>query len=107
VIAAERDRMARELHDTVGQTLYGIALGVRTARELLPADPQRAGQALDYVLELIQRSQAELRALILGLRPNALDTDGLVVALLMQAGAPRGIARGLRPVVHGSSRDIG
>ncbi len=35
----ERQRLARELHDSVSQALYGIALGARTARTLLGRDP--------------------------------------------------------------------
>ena len=46
----ERQRLARELHDSVSQALYGIALGARTARTLLDREPARAGEPLDYVL---------------------------------------------------------
>ena len=42
--------MARELHDSVSQALYGIALGARTAREQLERDPAKAAEPIDYVL---------------------------------------------------------
>jgi signal transduction histidine kinase len=50
----ERQRLARELHDSVSQALYGITLGVETARELLPDDPERAAEPLDYATTLAQ-----------------------------------------------------
>ncbi|RIK39753.1 MAG: hypothetical protein DCC58_14850, partial [Chloroflexi bacterium] len=50
----ERQRLARELHDSVSQALYGIALGARTARTLLERDPARASEPLEYVLALAE-----------------------------------------------------
>lgn len=98
-VAAERNRIARELHDSVSQALYGIALGTRTARTLLDrqADQQAITDAaqdalttpLDYVLSLADAGLAEMRALIFELRPDALDKEGLVAALSKQAEALR------------------
>ena len=50
----ERQRLARELHDSVSQALYGIALGARTARALLDRDPAQAAEPLDYMLSLAE-----------------------------------------------------
>lgn len=90
----ERQRLARELHDSVSQALYGIALGSRTARTLLERDlslPDAARQSLseplDYVLSLADAGLAEMRALIFELRPESLETEGLVTALQKQAAA--------------------
>ena len=80
----ERQRLARELHDSVSQALYGIALGVRTARALLDHDPGRAVEPLDYVLTLADAGLTEMRALIFELRPEALAAEGLVAALEKQ-----------------------
>ena len=44
----ERQRLARELHDSVSQALYGITLGADAARKLLDRDPDRAAGAVDY-----------------------------------------------------------
>ncbi len=91
----ERQRLARELHDSVSQALYGIQLGAQTARELLnddsPAIDQRQNlvEPLDYVLSLAEAGLAEMRALIFELRPEALQTEGLVEALTKQANALR------------------
>jgi PAS domain S-box-containing protein len=83
----ERQRLARELHDSVSQALYGISLGAHTARRLLDRAPQEAAGPLEYVLSLAQAGLAEMRALIFELRPEALATEGLVVALSTQAAA--------------------
>jgi signal transduction histidine kinase len=83
----ERQKLARELHDSVAQVLYGIALGARTARILLDRDPTRIVEPLDYVLALARAGQAEMRALIFELRPESLEIEGLVVALTKQVEA--------------------
>jgi signal transduction histidine kinase len=81
----ERNRLARELHDSVSQALYGIALGARTARALLHSDPSRLDEPLDYVLTLAEAGLTEMRALIFDLRPESLENEGLVTALTKQA----------------------
>lgn len=83
-VLEERQRLARELHDSVSQALYGIALGARTARTLLDRDPTQASEPLDYVLSLAEAGLAEMRALIFELRPESLDSEGLIPALTKQ-----------------------
>ena len=83
----ERQRLARELHDSVSQALYGIALGTKTARTLLKRDPEAVADPLDYVLSLAEAGLAEMRALIFELRPESLKTEGLVAALGKQTTA--------------------
>jgi PAS domain S-box-containing protein len=85
----ERQRLARELHDSVSQALYGIALGARTARKLVDQNPSLLADPLDYVLSLADAGLAEMRALIFELRPESLETEGLVAALEKQAAALR------------------
>jgi signal transduction histidine kinase len=85
----ERQRLARELHDSVSQALYGIALGARTARTQLDRDPGAAKEPVDYVLSLAEAGLAEMRALIFELRPESLETEGLVAALEKQVAATR------------------
>jgi signal transduction histidine kinase len=85
----ERQRLARELHDSVSQALYGIALGARTARTLLDTDAARATEPVDYVLQLAEVGLAEMRALIFELRPESLEMEGLVAALEKQIAATR------------------
>jgi PAS domain S-box-containing protein len=92
----ERQKLARELHDSVSQALYGIALGARTARTMLDRAPAAEGAAppalaepLDYVLLLAEAGLAEMRALIFELRPESLQLEGLVAALTKQAASLR------------------
>jgi signal transduction histidine kinase len=85
----ERQRLARELHDSVSQALYGIGLGSRTARTLLDREdsPERVAEWLEYVLSLAEAGLTEMRALIFELRPESLETEGLIAALKQQAAA--------------------
>ncbi len=88
----ERQKLARELHDSVSQALYGIALGARTARTLLERGATEAAtlaDPLDYVLQLAEAGLAEMRALIFELRPESLKTEGLVAALTKQTDSLR------------------
>jgi PAS domain S-box-containing protein len=85
----ERQRLARELHDSVSQALYGIALGTKTARALVKHNPDQAAEPLEYVLSLAEAGMAEMRALIFELRPESLEKEGLVAALEKQAAALR------------------
>jgi PAS domain S-box-containing protein len=91
----ERQRLARELHDSVSQVLYGVGLGARTARALLdraslaPDLESSLAEPLDYVLSLAEAGLTEMRALIFELRPDSLQREGLVAALCRQAAALR------------------
>jgi signal transduction histidine kinase len=80
----ERQRLAHELHDSVSQALYGIGLGAHTAREALKSDPEQAMASIEYVLMLAEAGLAEMRALIFELRPESMETEGLVAALNKQ-----------------------
>lgn len=85
----ERQRLARELHDSVSQALYGVALGARTARTLLDRDPEQAREPVDYVLSLAEAGLAEMRALIFELRPESLAQEGLIAAIEKQVASTR------------------
>ncbi len=77
----ERARLARDLHDSVAQALYGIALGARTARAMLERDPARAASAIDYTVSLADGASSEMKSLLFALRPDALEEGGLTPAL--------------------------
>jgi signal transduction histidine kinase len=85
----ERQRLARELHDSVSQALYGIGLGAYTAKETLESDPEQALASIDYILTLTEAGLAEMRALIFELRPESLEREGLVAALAKQVAVLR------------------
>jgi PAS domain S-box-containing protein len=89
-VLEERQRLARELHDSVSQALYGIALGAKSAREWLDeGNTAEVAEPLDYVLSLAEAGMAEMRSLIFELRPESLESEGVVAALEKQAAALR------------------
>jgi PAS domain S-box-containing protein len=90
VALEERQHLARELHDSVSQALYGIALGARSARNRLARTPERAAEPLDYILGLAEAALADMRSLILELQPEALEREGLVGALAKRVDAIKG-----------------
>ncbi|MEO3823149.1 GAF domain-containing sensor histidine kinase [Actinomadura sp. B10D3] len=79
-VVAERNRLARELHDAVAQKLFSLRLTARTASALAERDPGRAVKELEQVERLAAEALAELRAVIFELRPADL-ADGLVSSL--------------------------
>lgn len=86
----ERQRIARELHDSVSQALYGVTLGARTALARLDQDDAAlAREALHYVVQQAETGVAELRALIFELIPRSLEDEGLGAALTKHAAAVR------------------
>ncbi len=86
-VLEERQRLARDLHDSVSQALYGIALGTQTAQGILTDEGATSGavEPLAYVVGLAEAAMAEMRALIFELRPESLEHEGLVAALQKQA----------------------
>ncbi|WP_264776742.1 sensor histidine kinase [Deinococcus aetherius] len=83
----ERARLARELHDSVAQALYGITLGAKTARATLGRDEGRTRASLDYTIRLAEGGVSEMKALLFSLRPDALEEGGLIAALSQHAHA--------------------
>ncbi len=77
----ERNRLARELHDSVTQTIFSMTLTAEAARILLERDPTKAGTQIDRLLELAQSALAEMRSLISHLRPKTVTEAGLIPAL--------------------------
>lgn len=68
-VVQERNRLARNLHDSVSQTIFGISLLAETVRILSDRDLSRASQQLDRLGELAQSALREMRTLIFELRP--------------------------------------
>jgi signal transduction histidine kinase len=95
----ERNRLARELHDSVTQTIFSLTLTAEAARILLERDPTQAGAQIDRLLELAQSALAEMRSLISHLRPKTVAEAGLIPAL-RQHVAERGSQDGLAVVLN-------
>lgn len=83
---AERQRIARDLHDETGQSLTAIGLGLRGLGNTLTKDPARAAETLHHLEALASDSLSELQRLITDLRPSHLDDLGLPAALRWYAG---------------------
>ncbi|SFK91605.1 GAF domain-containing sensor histidine kinase [Geodermatophilus ruber] len=100
----ERQRLARDLHDSVSQALFSMTLHARTAQlamaKLGLPDDGPLGRTVGQLRELTQGALAEMRALIFELRPGALAEEGLLAAVTKQAAA-LGAREGLPITVTG------
>lgn len=67
--ARERNRLARELHDSVSQAIFSITLTSQSARLLLDREPARVPEQIDRLQTMTENALAQLRALIAQLRP--------------------------------------
>ncbi len=83
-IVEERNRLARELHDSVSQKLFGLVLTAEAAATLLDRDSAAAGEQVARLGELAQEALTELRELIFELRPLSLEQEGLAATLRKQ-----------------------
>ena len=81
----ERKRVARELHDELGQGLSSAALTIEVAQRSIEGDPVKASRHLDQAHEVIADATERMYDLIMGLRPSVLDDLGLVAALWSHA----------------------
>jgi len=77
----ERNRLARELHDTLAHSLAGLTVQLEALRTLLAHDPAAAQQAADGILALARHGLEESRQAIQALRTDPVETLGLVGAL--------------------------
>jgi signal transduction histidine kinase len=77
----ERNRLARDLHDSVKQQAFAAAAQISAAKMLLEHDPATAAAHVEQVERLIYALRQELTSLIQELRPAALESKGLASAL--------------------------
>jgi signal transduction histidine kinase len=77
----ERNRLARELHDAVTQTIFSITLTAEAARMARTEDPALLPSLLDRIQESSADALAEMRSLVSELRPRTVSEDGLVASL--------------------------
>jgi signal transduction histidine kinase len=90
-ILEERQRLARDLHDSVTQSLYGVTMFAEAAARLLESGrAEVAGQHLREVRETAQEALQEMRLLLFELRPPILEEEGLAVALQARLEAVEG-----------------
>jgi signal transduction histidine kinase len=82
VAAEERNRLARELHDSVAQTLYSTSLFINATRLALQGGKNEVvDEYLEELTKLSKEAMSDMRLLIFELRPPILEESGLVTAL--------------------------
>ncbi|HET9656224.1 MAG TPA: sensor histidine kinase [Kineosporiaceae bacterium] len=80
-VLAERERMSREIHDTLAQGFTSIVMLAQAAAAALPSDPGRTGRQLGQIEDVARENLAEARALVAALAPVGLDGRTLADAL--------------------------
>ncbi|HUY23819.1 MAG TPA: histidine kinase, partial [Candidatus Saccharimonadales bacterium] len=110
----ERNRIAREIHDTIAQGLAGIIIQLQAADAWMEREPKRSQQALGHAAALARSSLQEARRSVWDLRPELLERGGLGSALkeeLAQAQARTGVKtsvklRGLRQLTLPAATEV-
>jgi two-component system, NarL family, sensor histidine kinase LiaS len=77
VLSQERNRLARELHDSVSQELFAANMLLSAINQNPDPDPIKTNKQMKLVEEIINESQSEMRALLLHLRPIQLEGKSL------------------------------
>jgi prepilin-type processing-associated H-X9-DG protein len=85
-VLAERNRIAREMHDTLAQSFVGIGVQLETVAKMFPTNPDEARQRLDRARILVRSSLAEARRTVWNLRSAVLEDHDLAGALAEIAG---------------------
>lgn len=80
-ISEERQRLARDLHDAVSQQIFAISMLASTAEKVANTNPNKAVELISEISQSANRAQAEMRALLLQLRPLTLQNETLYEAL--------------------------
>jgi PAS domain S-box-containing protein len=79
--ANERLHLSRDLHDSLSQRLFGIILGARSIGTGAGRRPEDVAESVEYIRDLAEGGLAEMREIVLQLRPEAVETDGLIAAV--------------------------
>lgn len=79
-VLEERNRLARDLHDSVNQKLFSLSLTARGVKEIMPKDNELLTQSMQDIQTLSQEALAEMRSMIWQLRPPGLE-EGVMTAL--------------------------
>ena len=81
-VIEERQRLARDLHDSVTQSIYSVTLFAEVSRRMtLEGNTEQVSEYLDELRETAQQALKELRLLVYELRPSLLEEEGLLGAL--------------------------
>jgi signal transduction histidine kinase len=91
-VSRERNRMSRELHDTVVHTLSGLAVQLETTKAYMDINPGTARNLVDQSLEVVRSGLQETRRALKALRASPLEDLGLILGIkkLIEAAIQRG-----------------
>jgi two-component system nitrate/nitrite sensor histidine kinase NarX len=92
-VAEERSRLARELHDSITQTLYSVSILAEALPRVLERDLEVAKRNARHMRQVVLGALAEMRTLLFELRPEALEAADLGVLLGQLAASLRGRGR--------------
>jgi signal transduction histidine kinase len=80
-VAEERERIARDLHDSVIQAIYGVALSLEDVPYMMAGEPDEASRRVDRAIDSLNLTIREIRNFILGLRSELLHGADLLAGL--------------------------
>jgi len=107
LLASERDRIAREMHDGLAQSLFSASLGLEVCKRAIPHEPETAVERLEEIQSALGDSLVELRRYIYDLRPARLDRLGLRGAITEYAKQVAGDGEmSVEVVVDGRERQL-
>lgn len=95
----ERNRLARDLHDSIKQELFSMHIGAATAQERWERDPEGARTALADVRRSARQAMVEMEVLLHQLRPQALNSTRGLLEALREQGEALGYRSGARVTV--------
>lgn len=85
-VVEERNRLSREIHDTLSQSLTQMAIQLEAAGDLIPKDPKAARLGIEKARSLAKRSLVEVRRTVWDLRPHSVEYLGLTEAVQEELG---------------------
>jgi signal transduction histidine kinase len=84
-VVEERERIGKDLHDGIIQSIYGVGLSLEDVPELMESEPREAAARVERAIEALHLAIRDIRDFILGLRPELLEGRGLVGGLVALA----------------------
>lgn len=98
-VVAERERIARDLHDLLGHTLTAVAVKADLAGRLIDADPARAKAEIEDIRRTARTALADVRAAVTGMRSTRLATELVTARSVLESAGITLRTRGVPPVL--------
>jgi signal transduction histidine kinase len=80
-VVDERDRIGKDLHDGIIQSLYGIALSLEDVPDMMSDQPEEASARVDRAIDAVNRTIGDLRGFIVGLHSDLIDRTDMIELL--------------------------